>query len=97
MAKEGWDYFKEPQQSELTKEQKAAKLEINNAFKACFSTPQGEEVLKYLQGITVDRKVLSVYHSDGVNTAIDMAFREGQNCLYRTIMHHINARSIEDE
>ncbi len=88
MQKEGWEFFENIESSDQSVEQKEASLEVNRIFRECFSTPNGKQVLKHLKKITVDRNVLLQYHQEGINTALNMAVREGENSLYKTIIYH---------
>ena len=87
MQKEGWD-FHEPADNSRTPEQVEKAQELAVAYATVFNSPYGEIVLAHLKKSTIEATSLSQYHNDGVNTAINMAWREGQNHIVRTIMHY---------
>ena len=51
-----------------------------------FKGEHGPRALEALARITVEKPSFQAIHSDGVNTAIAMAVREGENNLYRKIL-----------
>jgi len=51
-----------------------------------FKGEHGSKALAALARITVEKPSFQTMHSDGVNTAIAMAVREGENNLYRKIL-----------
>lgn len=75
----------EQAKEEQTEQHKAQVRELQLSYNACFSTPAGQVVLKNLRALTVGKPVLEVYSTDGQNTAIGMAVREGENSLFRKI------------
>jgi hypothetical protein len=51
-----------------------------------FKGEQGDKALKALARITVEKPSFQSMYPDGINTAIGMAMREGENNLYRRIL-----------
>lgn len=51
-----------------------------------FKGEQGAKALDALKRLTVDNPSLQTMFPDGINTAIAMAKREGENNLYRKIL-----------
>lgn len=57
-------------------------IQIAQAFKG----EKGAKALDALRRITIEKPSFQSMYSDGVNTAIGMAMREGENNLYRKIL-----------
>ena len=79
-TQEGWGGLEKPElaRSEPTvDDQLIAKV---------FSSEEGNKVLQALAKITLGKPVLQTIAAEGVNTAIFMALREGENNLYRKIL-----------
>ena len=51
-----------------------------------FKGEKGAKALKALCRMTVEKPSFQTMYADGVNTAIGMAMREGENNLYRKIL-----------
>lgn len=51
-----------------------------------FKGESGRKALEALRHITIDKPSFQSMYADGVNTAIGMALREGENNLYRKIL-----------
>ena len=93
------DWFEEPEamNEERAKEFAAKAAELSKAYKATFSTAYGKLVLAHIKEITLDRPVLEMFHPEGMNTALQMVKREGENGLARTVLHYVNKEDKEDE
>lgn len=50
-----------------------------------FVSKKGKLVLEYLAKLTIEKPSFQTMFTDGTNTAIGMAIREGENNLYRKI------------
>jgi hypothetical protein len=51
-----------------------------------FKGEKGAKALEALRRITIEKPSFQSMYTDGVNTAIGMALREGENNLYRKIL-----------
>jgi len=81
----GWSFFDELQEKKVNVKNPEL-LAQEKSFKACFSTPDGKNVLKYLKSCTIDKPVLVSFYSEGGNTSLQMAYREGENNIMRAIL-----------
>jgi hypothetical protein len=64
-------------------------------IQALFNSPLGQEVLAILEKRTVRRACLQQVCPDGQNTAIMMAFRDGENNIYRWIVSQLEKTAHE--
>lgn len=81
--KEGWGGLNEDLNS---KTQLLAPSDDEFIIAKLFSTEEGIRGLAALQHMTIDKPSFQSMHSDGINTSIAMAIREGENNLYRKIL-----------
>lgn len=55
-----------------------------------FRTTQGQRTLEILKNLTIEQPSLSTIGTDGVNTAIIMALKEGEKNFYHRLINIIN-------
>lgn len=81
---DGWDALTE---AEMSKEIQPTVLSDDEVMIAkVFKGESGAKALEALRRITIDKANFQTMYADGVNTAIGMAVREGENNLYRKIL-----------
>lgn len=51
-----------------------------------FKGEKGKKALEALSRLTIEKPSFQAMYSDGINTTIGMAMREGENNLYRKIL-----------
>lgn len=80
---EGWSGLEEIENREV----QANSISDDEAMIAkIFKGEQGVKALEALRRMTIDKPSFQSMYPDGVNTAIGMAMREGENNLYRKIL-----------
>lgn len=79
---EGWRSLHNKNQQKVTSHLSDDEVILASVF----NTENGKKALKVLEKLTTEKPSLQVMHNDGINTAIAMAMREGENNLYRKIL-----------
>ncbi len=82
-----WSFLNKPSQKSEKTEITLSPLEVDIA--RCFSTPEGIKCLEAIKKLTIESANNNI-HQDGMNTAIAMALKEGENNLCRKIIAIIN-------
>lgn len=83
MSKDGWNGLNE---IENQKVQAQPLTDDEIVIAKIFKGEHGPRALEALARITVEKPSFQAMYSDGTNTAIAMAMREGENNLYRKIL-----------
>jgi len=80
---EGWKALQDIEDNQI----QPAKLSDDEIMIAkIFKGEPGTKALEALRRMTIDKPSFQSMYADGINTAIGMAMREGENNLYRKIL-----------
>jgi len=80
---QGWQALEEIETNEV----QPTKLSDDEVMIAkVFRGESGQKALEALRRMTIDKPSFQSMYADGVNTAIGMSLREGENNLYRKIL-----------